>query len=79
MIQRWELKNINEGVGYTDMEMAQDEDGVYVKYSDFLRVVDSLLTTLNKIANWEFDIMGDCVADATRLAHNAVEQARHYK
>ena len=39
-------------------------------------VINDLLKALEKIAKWEFDIMGDCVADATKVARVAIKKAR---
>lgn len=34
-----------------------------------------MLEALQKIAAWEFDIMGDCVKDATNVAKAAIREA----
>lgn len=49
MIQRWGLKNINEGVGYTDMDMVEDVDGMYVKYADHEALVNELMEALEYV------------------------------
>ena len=34
--------------------------------------IDTAINALKRIEQWDFDIMGDCVADAQKLAHNTV-------
>jgi len=41
-----------------------------------LTAADALAMAMERIAAWDFDIMGDCVADAQKLAINALREYR---
>jgi hypothetical protein len=63
VIQRWGLKNINEGVGYTDMDMVEDVDGMYVKYSDHEAIVKELVEALALACQEVEETFGTCPND----------------
>lgn len=56
-------------------------EGVTFKHSrhhsepDPMAAFGDMLEALKKIAAWEFDFRGDCVADAQKVARDAIEKA----
>lgn len=59
--------------------------GVTFKHSrhhsepDPMAAFGDMLDALKKIAAWEFDFRGDCVADAQKVAREAIEKAEGKK
>lgn len=58
-----------EGVGHD--EAAENALAISKAMNSF----GDMLEALKKIAAWEFDIRGDCVADAQKVAREAIEKA----
>lgn len=58
-----------EGVGHD--EAAENALAISKAMNSF----GDMLEALKKIAAWEFDFRGDCVADAQKVAREAIEKA----
>lgn len=52
-----------------------DADCILAVIDGLIRDREILADALKKVRAWEFDIMNDCVADAQKLAHDAITKA----